>query len=91
MDTARKFRIQDKTCCTCEYWTGQRKPDINQNFVTAMPKDKGICFGIRKPIEKSAQDKMPCCLPWLVLQRGKKSEALQDLQNVIENIKNNEP
>jgi hypothetical protein len=52
-----------------------------------LPKDKGICFGARKPIEKSAQDKMPCWQCWLVLQRGKKLEALHDLQNIIENIK----
>lgn len=88
METARKFRIQDKTCCTCEYWIGLREPDISQKFVTAMPRDKGKCFGERKPIEKMAQDKMPCCKTWLLLKENNKSEELQYLQEVIENIKN---
>lgn len=88
METARKFRIQDKTCCTCEYWTGLREPDISQKFVTATPRDKGKCFGKHKPLEKMAQDKMPCWTHWLLLNESNKSEELQDLQETIKNIKN---
>lgn len=83
----RKYRISDGTCSTCEYWMGKRIPDINQKFVTAVPRDKGKCFGERKPIEKMAQDKMPCCQTWLVLKENNKSEALQDLQQLIVEIK----
>jgi len=89
MDTnTRQYRLGDKNCCCCEYWTGVRKIDINQKIVTAVPRDKGKCFGERKPIEKMAQDKMPCCRTWLLLKENSKSEALQELQELIEIIKN---
>jgi len=91
MDAERKYKISDKTCCTCEFWTGARKPDINQKFVTALPRDKGKCFDKHKPIEKMAQDKMPCCKTWLVLKENNKSEALQELQQMIEIIKKRKP
>lgn len=87
MDAERKYKISDKTCSVCEYWTGLRKIDINQKFVTALPRDKARCFGERKPIEKMAQEKMPCCKTWLLLKENNKSEALQDLEQLIVEIK----
>lgn len=83
----RQYRLGDKNCCCCEYWTGVRKIDINQKIVTAVPRDKGKCFGERKPIEKMAQDKMPCCRTWLLLKENSKSEALHALQDLIVEIK----
>lgn len=85
----RKFKINERNCCSCEYWTtGMRKPDLNGNFVTANPKCKGICFGKRKPQEKAAQDKMPCWVEWLVLKKKDESITAQEVQDLIDNIKN---
>lgn len=63
----RKFKTNERTCCTCEYWTGQRMPDINTNFVTANSRCKAVCFGKRKPQEKMAQEQYPCYLKINVL------------------------
>lgn len=85
----RKFKTNERTCCSCEYWTiGIRKPDINRNFVTANPKCQGVCFGKRKPQKKLAQDKFPCWVEWLVLKEKDESTSAQEVQDLIEIIKN---
>ena len=87
MESTRKYRATDGTCSGCQYWGGKRSLDLTQRFLTAVPRDKGTCFGKQKPLAKMAQDKMQCWTRWLLLNENNKSEVLRQLQETIEILK----
>lgn len=84
----QNYNSKTKVCGTCKFFVGNRDLTNNKEYVIIAPDVEGKCFGKYQGKLRKAGDRIPACwVRWELLNEDNKSEALQELQNIIKNIK----
>lgn len=85
----QNYSGKTKVCGTCKYFVANRDLSLNQQYVIAEPDIIGKCFFSKyKGLKRKVGDRNPSCwIKWDLLNEDKKSEALQNLEQLIAEIK----